>query len=174
MLTDVTQDMLVMREETFGPVVPVMKVSGEDEAVRLANDSEYGLSATVWCESHTRGRDVARRLEAGAVNVNDMFINLFALVLPMGGWKASGMGERLGGDEAIRKYCRDQARDRVADDPGVRAVLVPVLDGQVGDRRGRGADGVGARAAAAAAVLTGPPLWHSPDPAPARCGRSTP
>ena len=108
-LTGVDHDMDVMREETFGPVIPVMAVSGEDEAVDLANDSPYGLSASVWCASHERGRAVAARLEAGAVNVNDVYANLFALPLPMSGWKDSGLGARLGGAAALRKYCRTQS-----------------------------------------------------------------
>jgi acyl-CoA reductase-like NAD-dependent aldehyde dehydrogenase len=108
-LADVDESMRIAREETFGPVIPVMPVSGEDEAVERANDSPYGLSASVWCADHKRGRRVAARLEAGAVNVNDVYANLFALPLPMGGWKESGIGARLGGDDAIRKYCRSQA-----------------------------------------------------------------
>jgi betaine-aldehyde dehydrogenase len=98
-----------MREETFGPLVPVMRVADAEEAIARANDSDYGLSASVWTGDRPRGLAVARRLEAGAVNVNDVFANLFALALPMSGWKASGLGSRLGGDEAIRKYCRPQA-----------------------------------------------------------------
>jgi len=108
-LVDVDHDMRVMTEETFGPVLPVMRVAGPDEAVRLANDSPYGLSASVWCADHRRGQQLAARLEAGAVNVNDVFANLFAAPLPMGGWKSSGLGARLGGDDALRKYCRTQA-----------------------------------------------------------------
>jgi acyl-CoA reductase-like NAD-dependent aldehyde dehydrogenase len=108
-LTDVTHDMKVMREETFGPLIPIMRVASEDEAIARANDSDYGLSASVWCKSHERGLRVAAHLEAGAVNVNDVFANLFALPLPMSGWKTSGLGARLGGDDAIRKYCRTQA-----------------------------------------------------------------
>ncbi|MBJ7331575.1 MAG: aldehyde dehydrogenase family protein, partial [Solirubrobacteraceae bacterium] len=106
---DVDQDMLVMREETFGPVVPVMKVADAEEAIRLSNDSPYGLSASVWTGNRSRGLEIAGRLEAGGVNVNDVFANLFALGLPMSGWKRSGMGARLGGDSAIRKYCKTQA-----------------------------------------------------------------
>ena len=108
-LVDVDQDMLVMREETFGPVIPVMRVADAEEAIRLANDSPYGLSASVWTKTKERGLEIARRLEAGAVNVNDVFSNLFAIGLPMSGWKRSGLGFRLGGEDAIRKYCRTQA-----------------------------------------------------------------
>lgn len=108
-LTDVTHDMLCVREETFGPVIPVIKVADADEAVRLANDSAYGLSATVWSRDRARAERIASRLEAGAVNINDVFANLLAMSLPQGGWKNSGTGARFGGAHALRKYCREQA-----------------------------------------------------------------
>ncbi len=108
-LVDVDHSMACMREETFGPTLPIMKVADADEAVRLANDTPYGLSATVFTRDVDRGERIARRLEAGAVNVNDVFTNLFALPLPMAGWKQSGMGARNGGPQGIRKYCRTQA-----------------------------------------------------------------
>ena len=109
MLVDVDQSMRCMREETFGPTLPVMKVQDVEEAIRLANDSTYGLSASVWTRDRARGEQIARRLEAGAVNVNDMFANLFAIPIPQGGWKQSGVGARLGGAHGMRKYCRPQA-----------------------------------------------------------------
>ncbi|MFI6361512.1 aldehyde dehydrogenase family protein [Nocardia sp. NPDC050630] len=108
-LVDVDHSMACISEETFGPTIPVLKVADEDEAVRLANDSVYGLSATVWTGDRKRGERVARRLEAGAVNINDAFANLFSFALPMGGWKDSGVGTRWGGAAGIRKYCRQQA-----------------------------------------------------------------
>jgi len=108
-LVDVDHTMSCISEETFGPTIPVMKVADEDEAVRLANDSVYGLSATVWTGDRKRGERVARQLEAGAVNINDAFANLFSFALPMGGWKDSGIGARWGGAAGIRKYCRQQA-----------------------------------------------------------------
>jgi len=108
-LTDVTHDMPCIAEETFGPTLPVIKVADEDEAVRLANDSVYGLSATVWTGDVKRGERVARRLECGAVNVNDAMTNVFAFALPMGGWKESGLGYRAGGPNGILKFCRQQA-----------------------------------------------------------------
>jgi betaine-aldehyde dehydrogenase len=107
-LVDVDHSMACMREETFGPTIPVMKVADAEEAIRLANDSPYGLSATVWTGNTKRGEGVARRLEAGAVNVNDALINLFAFPLPHGGWKDSGVGARFGGSNGVRKYCRTQ------------------------------------------------------------------
>ena len=91
-LVDVDHTMSCMTEETFGPTVPVMKVADADEAVRLANDSEYGLAASVWTKDAARGEEIARRIEAGAVCVNDAQLNYLALELPMGGWKSSGPG----------------------------------------------------------------------------------
>ncbi|WP_309234789.1 aldehyde dehydrogenase family protein [Nocardia sp. XZ_19_385] len=108
-LVDVDHSMLCLTEETFGPLIPIIRVAGEDEAVRLANDSVYGLSATVWTADRRRGERLARRLEVGAVNINDAFANLVNFALPMGGWKDSGIGARWGGAAGIRKYCRTQA-----------------------------------------------------------------
>lgn len=108
-LIDVDHTMACMTEETFGPTIPVMRVADEDEAIRLANDSPYGLSATVWTRDHARAQRIARRLDAGAVNINDVFSNLFAMTLPHSGWKSSGTGARLGGADGLHKYCRVQA-----------------------------------------------------------------
>lgn len=109
LLVDVDHTMSCMTEETFGPTLPIMRVADEAEAITLANDSEYGLSATVWTRDLGRGRRVADQLEVGAVNINDVFSNLFAVGLPHSGWKSSGMGARLGGAQGLRKYCRVQA-----------------------------------------------------------------
>jgi acyl-CoA reductase-like NAD-dependent aldehyde dehydrogenase len=108
-LVDVDHSMSCMREETFGPTIPVMRVADVDEAVRLANDSPYGLSASVWTSDVEAGMAVAERLDAGAVNVNDVLANLFSFTLPHGGWKDSGIGSRFGAEAAIRKYCRAKA-----------------------------------------------------------------
>jgi acyl-CoA reductase-like NAD-dependent aldehyde dehydrogenase len=107
-LVDVDQDMEIMREETFGPTLPIMKVADAEEAVRMANDSEYGLAASVFSKDVARGEAIARRIEAGAVCVNDALANYTALELPMGGWKASGLGSRHGAG-GIRKYTKQQA-----------------------------------------------------------------
>jgi acyl-CoA reductase-like NAD-dependent aldehyde dehydrogenase len=108
LLVDVDHSMKIMTEETFGPTLPVMKVNDAEEAVRLANDSPYGLGASVFTRDTERGQAIARRLEAGAANVNDALINYAALELPMGGAKASGLGSRHGAG-GIRKYCSQQA-----------------------------------------------------------------
>ena len=108
-LADVDPKMACMREETFGPTLPVMKVADEEEAIRLANDCSYGLSGSVWTRDVARGERVARRLETGSVNVNDALVATFSLGLPMGGWKNSGVGTRSGGAEGILKYCRAQS-----------------------------------------------------------------
>jgi acyl-CoA reductase-like NAD-dependent aldehyde dehydrogenase len=107
-LVDVDHSMIAMTEETFGPTLPIMKVGSADEAVRLANDSPFGLSASVWTKDAARGEEIARRVEAGAVCVNDASLNYVALELPMGGWKDSGMGHRHGAG-GIRKYARQQS-----------------------------------------------------------------
>jgi acyl-CoA reductase-like NAD-dependent aldehyde dehydrogenase len=107
-LVDVTPDMECMREETFGPTMPIMKVRDAEEAIRLANESPYGLAGSVFSKDVARGEAVARRLEAGAVCVNDAMLNYTAIELPMGGWKASGLGHRHGAG-GIRKYCAQQA-----------------------------------------------------------------
>ena len=109
-LVDVDHTMDCMRHETFGPTLPIMRVAEEEEAIRLANDSPYGLSASVFTRDAARAQRVAARLEAGAVNINNVLSNLFQLPLPMGGWKESGIGTRLGGANALLKFCRSQAQ----------------------------------------------------------------
>ena len=108
-LVDVEQSMSCMTEETFGPTLPVVKVADEAEAIRLANDSVYGLSATVWTRDKDRGERVARQLDVGAVNINDTLTNTSICAIPMGGWKQSGIGARHGGAGGLLKYCRQQA-----------------------------------------------------------------
>jgi acyl-CoA reductase-like NAD-dependent aldehyde dehydrogenase len=106
-LTDVTDDMRIMREETFGPVIAIRKVDNEAEALALANDSDFGLSASVWSRDTAGAINIARRLESGAVCVNDHMIHMMIPEVPMGGVKESGIGRRHGA-EGIRKYCHQQ------------------------------------------------------------------
>jgi acyl-CoA reductase-like NAD-dependent aldehyde dehydrogenase len=107
-LVDVDHSMKIMSQETFGPTLPIMKVADSEEAVRLANDSPYGLQASVWTSDIERGEALARRMEAGVVCVNDAQVNYTAINLPMGGWKASGLGTRHGAS-GIRKYTKTQS-----------------------------------------------------------------
>jgi succinate-semialdehyde dehydrogenase / glutarate-semialdehyde dehydrogenase len=92
-LADVTPDMRVWREEVFGPIAPVIAVAGEDEAVRLANDSVFGLGGCVWSRDLERGERVARRLESGTVFVNSIVKS--DPRMPFGGVKQSGLGREL-------------------------------------------------------------------------------
>jgi acyl-CoA reductase-like NAD-dependent aldehyde dehydrogenase len=107
-LVDVDHSMKCMREETFGPTLPIMKIANAEEGVRLANDSDYGLQASVWTSDINRGEALARRVQAGVVCVNDAQVNYTALNLPMGGWKSSGIGTRHG-SAGIRKYTKVQS-----------------------------------------------------------------
>jgi acyl-CoA reductase-like NAD-dependent aldehyde dehydrogenase len=108
-IADADHSMKVMREETFGPVVGVMKVGDAEEAIRLANDTTYGLGAAVFAADGGDGERIARRIEAGTVAVNDLFpVNYSVLGLPMGGWKNSGIGYRHG-SVGIRKFCRAES-----------------------------------------------------------------
>jgi len=108
LLVDVDHTMECMTEETFGPTLPVMKVADAEEAVRLANDSIYGLQASIYTKDVAKGQRLARLIEAGVCTVNDAQINYLAFELPMGGWKQSGLGARHGAG-GIRKYTKQQA-----------------------------------------------------------------
>jgi acyl-CoA reductase-like NAD-dependent aldehyde dehydrogenase len=107
-IADADHSMKVMTDETFGPVVPVMKVKDADEAVRLANDTRYGLAGSVMTRDFRRGEDIARRMDTGAVNVDDVLTHYLTLEVPMGGWKESGVGYRHG-EYGIRKFCRAES-----------------------------------------------------------------
>ena len=107
-LADVTPTMRIAREETFGPVLPIAPFDSDDEAVRLANDSEYGLAASVWTRNSARGDCLARKIHAGTVMVNDVISCFGISEAPHGGWKSSGVGRthgRFGLEEMVRlKY----------------------------------------------------------------------
>ncbi len=92
LLADVNHSMDIMREETFGPVIPVMKFNTIDEAVRMANDSTMGLTASIWTGKTGTGRKIALRLEAGVVTINDHLYSHGQPETPWGGWKKSGIG----------------------------------------------------------------------------------
>jgi acyl-CoA reductase-like NAD-dependent aldehyde dehydrogenase len=107
-LTNVRQDMRVMREETFGPVLPIMRVRDEDEALRLANDTRYGLSASVWTRNKRKGTELARAIESGSVVVNDCMVSYAVTESPFGGCKDSGIG-RVNGELGLKSYCHEQS-----------------------------------------------------------------
>jgi acyl-CoA reductase-like NAD-dependent aldehyde dehydrogenase len=107
-VADVNHEMRLMREETFGPVLPVMAFDSDEHAIQLANDSEFGLAASVWTRNRGRGEAIAARLQAGTVMVNDVISCYGISEAPHGGVKASGLGRthgRLGLEEMVRvKY----------------------------------------------------------------------
>ncbi|MCB9727305.1 MAG: aldehyde dehydrogenase family protein [Deltaproteobacteria bacterium] len=113
-VVDVDHSMALMREETFGPVLPVMAVSSAQEAVALANDSTYGLNASVWSRDRALARRVARAVHSGSVCINDVVISYGLPELPFGGDKDSGIGRRHG-PGGLRKYTVEQsvAEDRL-------------------------------------------------------------
>lgn len=119
-LANVTHEMRIMREETFGPVLPIMPFATDNEAIRLANDSEYGLAGSIFTSDSARGERLARRIHAGTVMVNDVISCFGISEAPHGGIKASGIGRthgRFGLEEMVRlKYIdTDQS-------PGVKKV----------------------------------------------------
>ena len=119
-IADADHSMKVMTDETFGPVVPVMKVGDAEEAVRMANDSRYGLSASVFAGDAKRGEQIARRIEAGAANVNDVLDHLL----------------RAGRADGRLEGVRDRLPPRLLRDQEVRAPRVDRLAaGQAGQGR---------------------------------------
>ncbi|MER7997954.1 succinic semialdehyde dehydrogenase [Streptomyces sp. NPDC095613] len=107
-LEGVEAPMAVCAEETFGPVVSLYRFGDEDEAIRLANATPYGLNASVWTRDARRGHEVASRLRAGTVNINEAYASAYASVRsPMGGMKDSGLGRRHG-SEGILKFTEAQ------------------------------------------------------------------
>ncbi|HUJ25035.1 MAG TPA: aldehyde dehydrogenase family protein, partial [Myxococcales bacterium] len=103
-LTNTTHDMAIIRDETFGPMLPIMTYKTEDEAVRLANDLEYGLSAYVFTKDKAQADRIANRLHAGTVMHNDTLYTHAAPETPWGGVKASGLG-RVHGKSGMRDFC---------------------------------------------------------------------
>jgi len=107
-LTNVNDEMTLFAEETFGPVVSIYRVDTVDEAVEKANDSRYGLNASIWSRDTDRARQIAARLQAGTVNINEGFASAWASTdAPMGGFKDSGVGRRHGA-QGLLKYTEPQ------------------------------------------------------------------
>ena len=149
-LTGVDPDASVACEETFGPVAAVTPVPDADAAVAAANDSPYGLNASVWTADRERGAEIAREIDCGTVNVNDAFLATWGAVdAPMGGFGDSGIGRRHG-PEGIRKYTETRTvgvsrvgpltfPDRIPTDWFVRGAFAAL---QVGGRVRRGVNAV--------------------------------
>lgn len=95
-LTNVNHDMLVMKEETFGPVIGVMKYSDTEKAIALANDSDLGLTASVWSSDRKNAEQIAKKIKAGAITINDHLMSHGLAETPWGGFKLSGLGRSHG------------------------------------------------------------------------------
>jgi len=103
-LADVTHEMRIMSEETFGPILPIMRVRDEEEAVAMANDSAYGLGGNIWTRDKQKGFRLAQRIQSGSVCVNDMTMTYGIQEAPFGGLKHSGVGQ-VNGVTGLRGYC---------------------------------------------------------------------
>jgi aldehyde dehydrogenase (NAD+) len=103
-LDNVNHEMLVMREETFGPLLPICAFQDEAEVIALANDSAYGLSASVWSKNKLRAVRVARAIDTGNVSINNVMVSEGNHYLPFGGVKDSGIG-RYKGAHGLRMFC---------------------------------------------------------------------
>ncbi len=106
-LIDVTDEMRVLREETFGPVMSIVRVRDEEEAIRRANDTNYGLTASVWTRDTHKGVEIAKRIDTGSVDINDFPQTYGSAEAPFGGRKASGVGQ-VNGAAGLRGYCHAQ------------------------------------------------------------------
>jgi succinate-semialdehyde dehydrogenase/glutarate-semialdehyde dehydrogenase len=107
-LTDVTPDMTLYANETFGPVVSIYRVKDADEAIARANDSDYGLNFSIWSADTDRAHRIATQLQAGTVCINEGYASGWGSVdAPMGGFKDSGTGRRHG-EHGITKYTEPQ------------------------------------------------------------------
>ena len=104
----VSHEMKIMKEETFGPEISVMEFNTEEEVIKLANDSEFGLNASIWTNDIAKAKRIAKKLQVGSVSINDVVVNYMMSDLPFGGFKKSGLG-RVHGIEGLRAYTQAQA-----------------------------------------------------------------
>jgi succinate-semialdehyde dehydrogenase/glutarate-semialdehyde dehydrogenase len=126
-LADVTEEMALFADETFGPVVSLYRFDSVDEAVERANRSRYGLNASVWTRNARRGQVIASRMQTGTVNVNEAYAAAWGSVdAPMGGFKQSGLGRRHGA-EGILQYTESQT---IAIQRGLPLAIPPGLSGE--------------------------------------------
>jgi acyl-CoA reductase-like NAD-dependent aldehyde dehydrogenase len=124
----VSPESALAREETFAPVLPILRVSDADEAVRLANDSPFGLAGYVWSGDPQTARQVARRLQAGSVCINDVLVNYLCANAPLGGIKQSGLGFRHG-PESLQQFCYPQS---IVEDRAGHGWLAAIMRRQFG------------------------------------------
>jgi succinate-semialdehyde dehydrogenase/glutarate-semialdehyde dehydrogenase len=105
-MVDLAKGSRILSEETFGPVLPIMSFENDEQAIAMANDSEFGLSASIWTRNRARGEAIAARIDAGTVMVNDVLTCFGTSEAPHGGVKSSGLGRthgRLGLEEMVRQ-----------------------------------------------------------------------
>jgi acyl-CoA reductase-like NAD-dependent aldehyde dehydrogenase len=127
-LDGVSPEAAVACEETFGPILPIVRVADAEQAIRLTNASHLGLSGSVWSRDRARALAVARRLETGSVCVNDVLVNYFFVSAPLGGVKSSGLGFRHGA-EALRQFCTPRT---IVEDRPMFGPVANWLRGQLG------------------------------------------
>lgn len=132
LVADVDHSMELMQAETFGPIVPVMRVRDDEEALALANDSPYGLHGSVWTKNRRRGREMAARMKTGTVAINDHMINFLYPSIKLGGIGESGLGGQLG-EEGIKNFCIERSITAARFGPTTR-ILGAWLPRRVGPR----------------------------------------
>ncbi|MFY4776821.1 aldehyde dehydrogenase family protein [Metabacillus sp. RGM 3146] len=107
-LVDVNEDMDIIKEETFGPVIPIIPFDSEEEAINMANNSLYGLNASVWTNDLEKAEKVVSKLVTGNAAINDVMVSVVNHGLPFGGVKQSGIG-RYHGEGGLRAFCHEKA-----------------------------------------------------------------
>jgi succinate-semialdehyde dehydrogenase/glutarate-semialdehyde dehydrogenase len=127
-LDGVSPEAAVACEETFGPILPILRVADAEQAIRLTNASHLGLSGSVWSRDRAGALAVARRLETGSICVNDVLVNYFFVGAPLGGVKNSGLGFRHGA-EALRQFCTPRT---IVEDRPMFGPIAKWLRGQLG------------------------------------------